>query len=46
MSDFVARIFQHEFDHINGMVYLDRVRDTRTLMTDLEYARQKPYAKK
>ena len=25
--------FQHEFDHINGRVYLDRVKDTRTLMT-------------
>jgi len=46
LTGFTARIFQHEFDHINGSVYLDRVKDTRTLMTDLEYARQKPYAKK
>jgi len=46
LTNFVARIFQHEFDHINGRVYLDRVKDTRTLMTDLEYARQKPYARK
>ena len=37
LSGFVARIFQHEFDHINGNVYLDRVRDTRTLMTEQEY---------
>ena len=46
LTNFVARIFQHEFDHINGRVFLDRVQDTRTLMTDREYARQKPYAKK
>jgi peptide deformylase len=46
LRNFVARIFQHEFDHINGKVFLDRVRDTRTLMTDLEYARQRPYARR
>jgi peptide deformylase len=22
---FVARVFQHEYDHLNGLVYLDRV---------------------
>jgi peptide deformylase len=37
LKGFVARIFQHEFDHINGKVYLDRVVDTRTLMTESEY---------
>jgi peptide deformylase len=37
LSGFVARIFQHEFDHINGRVYLDRVEDTRTLMCEPEY---------
>jgi peptide deformylase len=37
LSGFVARIFQHEFDHINGHVYIDRVRDTRTLMTESEF---------
>lgn len=37
LSGFVARIFQHEFDHINGNVYLDRVKDTRTFMTEREY---------
>lgn len=39
LSGFIARIFQHEFDHINGMVYLDRVADSRTFMTEREYAR-------
>jgi len=37
LSGFVARIFQHEFDHINGRVYLDRVSDTRTFMTESEF---------
>lgn len=37
LTGFVARIFQHEFDHINGQVYLDRVKDTRTFMTEGEY---------
>jgi peptide deformylase len=37
LTGFVARIFQHEFDHINGKVFLDRVEDTRTLATEREY---------
>ncbi|MBD2465954.1 peptide deformylase [Oscillatoria sp. FACHB-1407] len=37
MSDFVARIFQHEFDHLNGMVFLDRLENTHDTMTDQEY---------
>jgi peptide deformylase len=37
LSGFVARIFQHEFDHINGRVYVDRVQDTKTFMTESEF---------
>lgn len=37
LSGFIARIFQHENDHINGHVYLDRVRDTRTFIVEQEY---------
>jgi peptide deformylase len=37
LTGFVARIFQHEFDHICGKVYLDRVQDTRTFVTEAEY---------
>lgn len=40
LSGFVARIFQHEFDHINGMVYVDRVKDTRTFMTESEFRKR------
>ncbi len=36
-TDFVARIVQHEFDHLQGRVFLDRVEDTQELMTEQEY---------
>jgi len=38
-GDFLARIFQHELDHVQGMVFLDRVESTRELMTEKEYLR-------
>jgi peptide deformylase len=38
LEGFVARIFQHEFDHINGIVFLDRV-ESRNLVTEKEYLR-------
>ena len=31
-SGFLARIIQHETDHLNGIVFLDRVEDTKTLL--------------
>jgi peptide deformylase len=31
VEDFTARIFQHEIDHTDGHVYLDRMPDLRTL---------------
>jgi peptide deformylase len=37
LTGFIARIFQHEFDHISGHVYLDRVQDPRTFMTETEF---------
>ncbi len=30
-SGFEARIIQHEYDHLNGIVFLDRMRDLRSL---------------
>ena len=30
-KDFFARVIQHETDHLNGIVYLDRMNDLRTL---------------
>ncbi|MBK1989483.1 peptide deformylase [Sphaerospermopsis aphanizomenoides BCCUSP55] len=37
LTDFVARIFQHEYDHLEGKVFLDRVESTEELMTEAEY---------
>jgi peptide deformylase len=36
-EDFEARIFQHEEDHLNGVVFLDRLESTRDLITEKEY---------
>jgi peptide deformylase len=36
-NDFVARIFQHEFDHLEGIVFLDRVENTKDIITEKEY---------
>ncbi|HSG32400.1 MAG TPA: peptide deformylase [Thermodesulfobacteriota bacterium] len=37
LEDFVARIFQHEFDHIEGIVFLDRLKDNSEIITENEY---------
>ena len=34
---FIARIFQHEFDHLNGLVYLDRVESNNDIISEEEY---------
>ena len=39
LSDFIARIFQHEYDHIRGLVFIDRVASTRDLISEKEYLR-------
>ena len=36
---FLARVFQHEFDHVQGVVFLDRVESTLELVTEREYQR-------
>lgn len=38
-EDFHARVIQHEYDHLNGRVYLDRMGDLSTLSFLTEYAR-------
>jgi peptide deformylase len=37
LSGFVARIFQHEYDHIEGRVFVDRLETTQELMSEREY---------
>ncbi len=38
-EDFHARVIQHETDHLKGEVYLDRMRDMRTLSHLAEFQR-------
>jgi peptide deformylase len=38
-NDFHARVIQHEWDHLNGKVYLDRMGDFSTLAFLTEFAR-------
>ena len=38
-TDFLARVFQHEYDHVQGIVFIDRVESTLDLMTEQEYLR-------
>jgi peptide deformylase len=40
LSGFIARVFQHEYDHLQGIVFVDRVENTQELMTEQEYQRQ------
>ncbi|MEA5466012.1 peptide deformylase [Leptothoe sp. PORK10 BA2] len=36
-QDFIARIFQHEHDHLQGKVFLDRVEDPQDVLTEADY---------
>ncbi|NJN87377.1 MAG: peptide deformylase [Leptolyngbyaceae cyanobacterium SL_7_1] len=37
LEGFVARIFQHELDHLNGVVFLDRLESVQDIITDQVY---------
>jgi len=39
LEGFLARIFQHEFDHLNGKVFIDRVESTLDVVMEREYLR-------
>lgn len=39
-ENFIARVFQHEYDHLNGMVYLDRVDNSRDIISETEFHKQ------
>lgn len=38
--DFAARVFQHEDDHLRGIVFLDRLENMASLATEREYQRR------
>jgi peptide deformylase len=39
LAGFLATVFQHEFDHLDGKLYVDRISDTRLLAFDEEFLR-------
>ncbi|MBZ0181905.1 MAG: peptide deformylase [Melioribacteraceae bacterium] len=39
-DDFIARIFQHEYDHLNGILFLDRIENTKDLLSEKEFQKQ------
>lgn len=38
-KDFLARLFQHEYDHLLGAVFIDRVESTKDMIMEKEYQR-------
>ncbi|MCL5675654.1 MAG: peptide deformylase [Patescibacteria group bacterium] len=36
-TDFIARIFQHEHDHLEGILFVDRVESNKDLISEKEY---------
>jgi len=39
LQGFFATVFQHEFDHLDGKLFVDRITDTRLLAFEEEYER-------
>lgn len=39
LTEFPARIFQHELDHLDGIMFTDRMDSMQDLVTDKEYLR-------
>lgn len=39
-SGFIARIFQHELDHLNGLTFLDRLESMADLVSESEWYQQ------
>lgn len=38
LKGFLATVFQHEFDHLDGVLYVDRLKDSRMFAFDDEFA--------
>ena len=39
LKGFLATVFQHEFDHLDGKLYIDRMTDPTKLVFEEEYLR-------
>lgn len=40
LDGFIAHVFQHETDHLNGVLFVDRVKDSSTFITASEYKKR------
>lgn len=40
LTGFVARIFQHEYDHLEGLVYLDRIENNHDIISEAVFLKQ------
>jgi len=40
LTGFIARIFQHELDHLKGLVFLDHINTPEQVITDQEYLKR------
>ena len=40
LTGFIARIFQHEFDHLNGLTFIDQLESTKDLISEVEWYQQ------
>ena len=40
LEGFIARIFQHELDHLDGLTFIDRLESTKDLISESEWYKQ------
>lgn len=40
LTGFIARIFQHELDHLNGLTFIDQLESTKDLISESEWYQQ------
>ncbi|MBU2871116.1 peptide deformylase [Colwellia sp. E2M01] len=40
LNGFIARIFQHELDHLNGLTFIDQLETTQDLISESEWYKQ------
>lgn len=38
---FIAHVMQHEVDHLNGVLYVDKIKNTKSIMTIREYKKMR-----
>ena len=40
LTGFIARIFQHELDHLDGLTFIDQLESTTDLISEVEWYQQ------